>query len=117
MVRQMPCSPKDIRMPKSSRHRSTRPSRSRGAAPAVAAGIAKRQGRPDTKQARVLALLRSPSGVTVAAISEQTGWQPHSVRGFLAGVVRKRLKLKLLTDLIDGQRIYRIEDARGRRRT
>jgi hypothetical protein len=37
-----------------------------------------------------------------------TGWQQHSVRGFLAGVVRKRLKLKLGSKKLDGQRVYRI---------
>lgn len=38
----------------------------------------------------------------------ETDWQQHSVRGFLAGVVRKKLKLKLLSNKIDGTRIYRI---------
>ena len=37
-----------------------------------------------------------------------TGWQPHSVRGFLAGVVRKRLKLKLGSKTVDGNRVYQI---------
>ena len=37
-----------------------------------------------------------------------TGWQPHSVRGFLAGVVRKRLKLKLGSKKVDGSRVYQI---------
>jgi hypothetical protein len=40
-----------------------------------------------------------------------TGWQQHSVRGFLAGVVRKRLKLKLASKKVDGKRVYQI--ARG----
>jgi len=42
-----------------------------------------------------------------------TGWQQHSVRGFLAGVVRKRLKLKLASKKVDGERVYRIESGRG----
>jgi hypothetical protein len=37
-----------------------------------------------------------------------TGWQQHSVRGFLAGVVHKRLKLKLASKKLDGQRTYQI---------
>jgi Protein of unknown function (DUF3489) len=37
-----------------------------------------------------------------------TGWQPHSVRGFLAGVVRQRLQLKLVSKKVDGNRIYQI---------
>jgi hypothetical protein len=40
---------------------------------------------------------------------QQTGWQQHSVRGFLAGVVRKRLKLKLNSMKVDGDRVYRID--------
>jgi hypothetical protein len=63
----------------------------------------------DTKQARVIAMLQSPSGANVAAIMQQTGWQPHSVRGFLAGVIRKKLKLTLHSTKVDGQRVYRIE--------
>jgi hypothetical protein len=61
-----------------------------------------------SKQARVIAMLRSPSGTTIAAIMKATGWQQHSVRGFLAGVVRRRLKLKLTSKEINGNRIYRI---------
>lgn len=39
---------------------------------------------------------------------KETDWQQHSVRGFLAGVVRKKLKLKLVSNKVDGTRIYRI---------
>ena len=66
--------------------------------------------KPDarSKQERVIAMLRSPTGTTIAAIVKATGWQQHSVRGFLAGVVRKRLKLKLGSKKINGNRIYQI---------
>ena len=46
--------------------------------------------------------------MTIAAMMRETGWQQHSVRGFLAGVVRKKLKLKLNSKKIDGGRVYRI---------
>jgi len=42
---------------------------------------------------------------------KETGWQQHSVRGFLAGVVRKKLKLKLNSRKIDGSRVYRVDGA------
>jgi hypothetical protein len=68
--------------------------------------IKKSHSRP--KQARVVAMLQSRGGATIAAMMKATGWQPHSVRGFLAGVVRKRLKFKLSSTKIEGTRIYRI---------
>ena len=61
-----------------------------------------------SKQARVIAMLQSPAGTTIAAIVKATGWQQHSVRGFLAGVVRKRLKLELVSKKMNGNRIYQI---------
>ncbi len=66
---------------------------------------------PGSKQSRVIAMLQSPTGATIAAMMKTTGWQQHSVRGFLAGVVRKRLKLKLSSKKVDGNRVYRIAGA------
>ena len=54
-------------------------------------------------------MLQSPHGATVAAMVQATGWQPHSVRGFLSGVVRKRLGLHLVSTTADGDRVYRVE--------
>src|ERR1700741_743498 len=67
-----------------------------------------KQADPGSKQSRVITMLRSPAGATIAAMMEATGWQQHSVRGFLAGVVRKRLKLKLGSKKVNGTRVYRV---------
>src|ERR1700693_713288 len=66
---------------------------------------------PGSKQSRVIAMLQSPAGTTIAAMMKATGWQQHSVRGFLAGVVRKRLKLKFGSRKVDDARVYRITSA------
>jgi len=65
--------------------------------------------KPDraSKQSRVIAMLQSSDGTTIDAMMKATGWQQHSVRGFLAGVVRKKPKLKLDSTKVDGHRLYR----------
>ena len=67
------------------------------------------------KQARVIALLRSPNGGTIEQMSALTGWQAHTVRGAISGVLRKRLGLSVTCAAAvgDGARIYRIVDRVG----
>jgi Protein of unknown function (DUF3489) len=65
-----------------------------------------------TKHDRVLDLLQAKGGTTIAAISKVTGWQPHSVRGFFAAVVKKKLGLTLTSEKTKSGRIYRIVRAK-----
>ena len=80
--------------------------RSAAASPRSAAGR-------DTKHARIIAMLRKPAGATIEAIMTATDWQQHSVRGFLAGVVRKKLGLNLISEQTDKERVYRIKDGKA----
>lgn len=63
----------------------------------------------ESKQEQVIELMRSPDGVTAAAIMKLTGWQAHTVRGFMAGTVGKKLGIKFESfKNAAGDRTYRI---------
>ncbi len=74
---------------------------------------AKTSIRADTKHVRIITMLRAPTGATIAAIMTATDWQQHSVRGFLAGVIRKKLGLNLVSESTDKGRVYRIKDGKA----
>ena len=65
---------------------------------------------PTSKKAQIIAMLRAPGGVTIEAMARAANWQPHSVRGFFAGIVRKKLGLNLVSAAGNSGRVYRIAD-------
>ncbi|QRI64531.1 DUF3489 domain-containing protein [Shinella sp. PSBB067] len=75
----------------------------------VPAGAKARTRREGTKQATLIAMLRAPEGATIAEIVAVTGWQPHTVRGAMAGALKKKLDLEVTSDKIEGRgRVYRL---------
>ena len=76
---------------------------------ALEASFAKPRARANSKQALVIEMLRRPEGATVAQIMEATGWQAHTVRGTLAGALKKRLGLVVISNKTAGsERVYRV---------
>ena len=77
--------------------------------PTVAAEIKPPQSRAGTKQAQLVAMLEAPEGASAGEIVAAFGWQPHTVRGAIAGALKKRLGLHVRTEVIGGRgRVYRI---------
>lgn len=107
-------------MPKPARKRTPKTAASRAAArPSLprqkktSANKLAPTDKKESKQSRVVEMLRLPAGTTIDAVMKATDWQQHSVRGFFAGVVQKKLGLKLNSEKVDGNRIYRIASESG----
>jgi len=68
-----------------------------------------RKTRPDTKQARLIAMLKQPHGASLDEIVAATGWQAHTVRGAIAGALKKKLGLTVASEKVAGRgRVYRV---------
>jgi hypothetical protein len=71
------------------------------------------QAREGSKKAEILALIERPKGATLAEIQKATGWQAHSVRGFISGTLGKKMGLPVESARReDGQRVYRLAGLR-----
>jgi DNA-binding MarR family transcriptional regulator len=87
----------------------TRRGRPRKAAPAGEDTAPAPKTRDGTKQARVIAMLRRREGATIGQIVEATAWRPHTVRGFFAGALKRKLGLEVTSEKVEGgERVYRI---------
>jgi hypothetical protein len=96
----------------SSRTKFRKTTRSVGSKSNSGASRASTPQRSATKHDRVLAMLRLKGGTTIAAMVHATGWQPHSVRAFLAVVVKRKLGLNLTSEKTKSGRVYRVGAAR-----
>ncbi len=71
-----------------------------------------RTPREGTKQATLIAMLRAPEGATIEEITAATGWQSHTVRGAMAGALKKKLGLEVTSEKVEGRgRVYRLPAA------
>ena len=66
--------------------------------------------RSGSKTAKILDLLKRPGGASAAELLKATGWQPHSLRGFLSGTIGKKMGLALTSAKgEDGERVYSLK--------
>jgi hypothetical protein len=72
--------------------------------------------RAKSKIAKVVAMLQRPEGVTLTEIMVATGWQAHTVRGAIAGTLKKRLGYVVVSEKIDGIRTYRVTGPKSSRK-
>jgi len=87
--------------------------RKRGSKSQPAPAVADASAAPGSrgKLGQVVALLRRPDGATLPDLMAATGWQAHSVRGAIAGAIKKKLGLVVTSTKSDAGRVYRIEAA------
>ena len=96
----------DAKTVRASTKRADKSSRSNGKNRPAKPSLTPRHG---SKKAKIIALLRRPGGATLEQLQKATGWQAHSVRGFLSGTLKKKMGLRIHSSkLPDGARTYRI---------
>jgi hypothetical protein len=104
--------PRQPRGPKAAKAAKSKASAAKGAKPKQKKARSM-EARKGSKKAEILALIERPHGATLAEIMKATGWQAHSVRGFVSGTLGKKMGLVIASDKReDGQRVYRLADVR-----
>ena len=90
---------------------SKKAARTKGAAKPKAATKAASTPRAESKQSQLIAMLKQPDGATIAEVVETLAWQPHTVRGAIAGALKKKLGLKVESEKVDDRgRVYRLTE-------
>ena len=88
---------------------SKKAARTKGAAKPKAATKAASTPRAESKQARLIAMLKQPDGATIVEIAKALEWLPHTIRGAIAGALKKKLGLNVESEKVaDRGRVYRI---------
>lgn len=101
--------PAEPQAPEARPQPASRPAKGKAGAARNATRAKPRMARSGTKTSKILRLLQRPHGATVGELVKATGWQPHSLRGFLSGVLKKKMALKIRSAPRDnGDRAYRL---------
>ncbi len=88
---------------------SKKAARTKGAAKPKAAAKATSTPRAESKQSQLIAMLKQPDGATIVEIAKALDWQQHTVRGAIAGALKKKLGLNIESEKVDDRgRVYRI---------
>jgi hypothetical protein len=98
-------------MSKNAARTSKKAARTKGAAKPKAATKTASTPRTESKQSQLIAMLKQPDGATIVEVVEALRWQAHTVRGAIAGALKKKLGLKVESEKADDRgRVYRIAE-------
>ena len=90
---------------------SKKAAHTKGAAKPKAATKATSTPRAESKQSQLIAMLKQPDGATIVEIAKALDWQPHTVRGAIAGALKKKLGLNVESEKVDDRgRVYRLAE-------
>ena len=98
-------------MSKNAARTSKKAARTKGATKPKAATKTASAPRAESKQSQLIAMLRQPDGATIVEIAKALGWLPHTVRGAIAGALKKKLGLHVDSEKVDDRgRVYRLAE-------